>query len=90
MIKRPIFWGANFAVRKENVKESYFSTDLKAYSDLILARKMIQNRKKDEKVIYDKHAIVFSYYSPSSVPKRNIIDHVLAEFGIFRKKIKIQ
>jgi len=76
------------ATRYSSVKEEYFPTHLRTYEDHFLGRKLVKNKKQGEKVVYSKDAKVFTYDTPSHVPKRTNWDHFLAEFSIYRKKIK--
>ena len=38
--------------------------------------------------MYRDDARVWTYDTPSTVPKRNWVDHVLAEVGVFRGRVK--
>ncbi len=67
-INKPIFWGANMAIRKSSLKEKYFQTKLKAYEDLILGQKLARNKKPHEKIIYNKDMIVTTFDTPSHMP----------------------
>lgn len=84
---RPMFWGANIAIRRNVLKTTYFATQLHASSDFYLGRQLAKYKKFNQKIIYEKSAIVTAYDTPSIVPKRTKLDHFLAEMGIFRKKL---
>ncbi len=84
-INKPIFWGANMAIRKSSIKKEYFYTKLQAYEDLVLAKYLVKNRNSGEKIIYNKNALITTFDTQSHMPDRSVIDHLLADFGIFRK-----
>ncbi len=87
-INKPILWGANCAFCKDAIKPEYFRHDLNSYEDFILGRKIAKHKKRKQKIVFNPNAIVIAFDTPTIIPKRTLLDHILAEFGIFRKRLK--